>query len=127
MSGWKRIGVMISFLWLIGFPIYLVVHSSMNAGHLYEQCLKTYLPDLTREEKHETCWSSSHIGAVTWKTLGDALIAGNSDTVILWSMMLGPIAVFWLVGSITLGTVRWIRRGFVRRNHHQSPELGQSR
>jgi hypothetical protein len=112
MSGWQRIGVVISVLWLIGVPVYLVVHSSMNAGYLYEQCLKTYLPDLTREEKHDTCWSSSLIGTVNWKIVGSALIAGNFDTAILWSMMLLPIAIFWLIGSITLGTVRWIRRGF---------------
>jgi hypothetical protein len=110
MTGWQRIGVVVSVLWLIGFPIYLVVHSSMNAGHLHEQCLKSYLPDLTSEEKHETCWHSSHIGAVTWKTVGYALIAGNSDTVALWPMMFGPVALLWSFGVITLGTVRWIRR-----------------
>ena len=112
MSGWQRIGVVISVLWLIVVPVYLVVHSNMNAGYLYEQCLKTYLPDLTREEKDDTCWSSSHIGTVNWKIVGSTLIAGNFGTAILWSMMLGPIAIFWLIGSITLGTVRWIRRGF---------------
>ena len=110
MTGWQRIGVVVSVLWLIVFPIYLVVHSSMNAGHLYEQCLKSYLPGLTSEEKHETCWRSSHIGAVTWKTVGYALIAGNSDTVALWPMMFGPVALLWSLGVITLGTVRWTRR-----------------
>ena len=110
MSRWPRIGVVVSVLWLIGFPIYLVVHSSMNASHLYEQCLKSYLADLTGEEKHETCWRSSHIGAATWKTVGYALIAGNSDTVALWPMMFGPVVLLWAVGTLTLNAVRWIRR-----------------
>jgi hypothetical protein len=32
--------VVISLLWLIGFPVYLVVSSSISAGKEYEQCLK---------------------------------------------------------------------------------------
>jgi hypothetical protein len=30
----------------------------------------------------------------------------------LWIILLGPIALLWLVGWIVLGTVRWVRRGF---------------
>ena len=66
MSGWQKIGAVISVLWLIGLPTYFVVHSSMNADHLYDECMKS-VADLTREEQHETCWSSSHLGAVTPK------------------------------------------------------------
>ena len=116
MSGWQRIGVVISVLWLIGLPVYLVVSSGVRANKEYEQCLKQDLPALTSAEKHDICWMSSHpaITTFTWKDVGYTLIAGNSDTVILWSMMLGPIAIFWLVGSIILVTIRWIRRGFAR-------------
>jgi hypothetical protein len=75
MSGWqKKIGAVISVLWLIGVPIYLVVHS----GNL--------------------------------KTVGHALIAGNSDTVALWTMMLGPVVLLWSIGVLTLDAARWIRR-----------------
>src|SRR5260221_1438552 len=117
MSGWQRIGVVISVLWVIGLPNYLVVSSGISAGKEYEQCLEKPLPNLTSEEKHDICWSiSSHwaIDTITWKTVGYTLFVGNSDTVALWSMMLGPIVIFWLVGSITLATIRWIRRGFAR-------------
>ena len=75
MSGWQKIGAVVSVLWLIGLPIYLVVHSG------------------------------------NWKTVGHALIAGNST---LWSMMLGPVVLFLSIGVITLDTVRWIRRRFGR-------------
>ena len=44
------------------------------------------------------------------KTVGHALIAGNSDTLALWTMMLGPVVLLWSIGVITLDTVRWIRR-----------------
>ena len=46
----------------------------------------------------------------SWKSVGHALIAGNSDTVALWTMMLGPVALLWSIGVITLDTIRWIRR-----------------
>jgi hypothetical protein len=74
MSGWQKIGAVISVLWLIGLPIYLIVHSS------------------------------------NWKTVGNALIAGNSDTAAFWTMMLGPVVLLWSLGMIMLDTVRWIRR-----------------
>ena len=44
------------------------------------------------------------------KTVGHALIAGNSDTAALWTMMLGPVVLLWAVGTLTLNAVRWIRR-----------------
>jgi hypothetical protein len=69
MSGWQ--GAVISVLWLIGLPIYLVVRAGSR------------------------------------KTVGNALIAGNST---LWSMMLGPVVLLWSIGIIVLDTVRWIRR-----------------
>jgi hypothetical protein len=109
MSGWQKIGAVISVLWLIGLPIFFVVHSSMNADHLYDECMKSFA-DLTREEQHETCWSSSHLGVVTPRIVGHALIAGNSDTAALWTMMLGPVVLLWSIGVITLDAVRWIRR-----------------
>ena len=109
MSGWPKIGVVASVLWLIGLPTHLVVHSSMNADHLYDECMKS-VADLTREEQHETCWTSSHLGAVTPRIIGDTLIAGNSDMAALWTMMLGPVVLLWSVGIITLDTIRWIRR-----------------
>ena len=74
MSVWQKIGAVISVLWLIGLPIYLVVRSG------------------------------------SWKTVGHALIAGNSDTVALWTMMLGPVVLIWSIGVITLDAVLWIRR-----------------
>ena len=74
MSGWQRIGAVVSVLWLIGLPIFFIVRSG------------------------------------SWKTVGHALIAGNSDTAALWTMMLAPVVLLWAVGTLTLNAVRWIRR-----------------
>jgi hypothetical protein len=46
----------------------------------------------------------------SWKAVGHALIAGNSDTAALWTMMLGPVVLLWSIGVITLDAVRWIIR-----------------
>ena len=74
MSGWQKIGLAISILWLIGLSIFLgVVHS-------------------------------------TWKTVVDILVAGNLDTLTLWTVMLGPVVLLWSIGIITVEVVRWIRR-----------------
>ena len=74
MSGWQKIGAVISVLWLIGLPIFFIVRS----GSL--------------------------------KPVGHALIAGNSDTAALWTMMLGPVVLLWSIGVIMLDAVLWVRR-----------------
>jgi hypothetical protein len=43
------------------------------------------------------------------KTVGHALIAGNSETAALWTMMLGPVVLLWSIGVITLDGVLLIR------------------
>ena len=46
----------------------------------------------------------------TWKTVGDMLVAGNLDTLTLWTVMLGPVVLLWSIGIIMGEVVRWIRR-----------------
>ena len=74
MSGWQKIGLAISILWLIGLSIFLVVVHS------------------------------------TWKTVVNILVAGNLDTLTLWTVMLAPVVVLWSIGIVTAEVVRWIRR-----------------
>jgi hypothetical protein len=73
MTRWQKIGAVVSVLWLIGLPIFLVVLS-------------------------------------TWKTVVNILVAGNLDTLTLWTVMLGPVVLLWSIGIITVEVVRWIRR-----------------
>jgi hypothetical protein len=46
----------------------------------------------------------------TWKTVGSILVAGNLDTLSLWTVMLGPIVILWSIGIVTAEVVRWIRQ-----------------
>jgi len=74
MSSWRKIGLWISILWVVGLLIFLgVVHS-------------------------------------TWKTVLDVLVAGNLDSLTLWTVMLGPVVLLWSIGIITGEVIRWIRQ-----------------
>jgi hypothetical protein len=46
----------------------------------------------------------------TWKTVVNILVAGNLDTLTLWTVMLGSVVLLWSIGIITVEVVRWIRR-----------------
>jgi hypothetical protein len=46
----------------------------------------------------------------TWKTVLDVLFAGNVDSLTLWTVMLGPVVLFWSIGIITAEVMRWIEQ-----------------
>jgi hypothetical protein len=113
MSRWQKIGVLASLLWLIGLPIYLMTDSNRRASEFYNWCRKVESNlafEMTAEQQHDTCWRSAKF--MTPPVLAQTLIAGNADTVTLWSFMLAPLVIFWGIWGIMLATVRWKRRGF---------------
>jgi hypothetical protein len=112
MSRWRKVGVLLSAMWMIGLPIYVMADSNRRAGEFYDWCRgpeSNYTSDMTPEEKHDACWKSARF--MTPSVLAQTLIAGNADTATLWAFMLGPVGMFWIVGSIALAAVRRIRRG----------------
>ena len=46
----------------------------------------------------------------TWKTVVDVLVAGNLDSLTLWTVMLGPVVLLWSIGIIVVEVMRWIRQ-----------------
>jgi hypothetical protein len=46
----------------------------------------------------------------TWKTVVNILVAGNLDTLTLWTVMLAPVVILWSIGIVTVEVVGWIRR-----------------
>jgi hypothetical protein len=102
----------ISLFWLVGLPIYLTVDSNRRADEFYKWC-QSLGPNIsferTAEQQHEICWRSARF--ITPKVMAHTLIAGNADTVTLWSLMLAPVAIFWFIGGIVLATLRLTRRG----------------
>jgi len=122
MSGWQRIGVVISVLWLIASPTYLLVTKNKAASKSYAACMKSSLITGTqlraignrREadvwESHSKDWCLSDAGYMSPVGLAHALLEENYRSAILWGVFLGPVALLWLVGSLVIGIVRWVGR-----------------
>src|ERR1700726_3102514 len=113
LSGWQKVGVLVSILWMIGLPICVMIDSNRRASEFYNVCRKVEPnigSDLSTEQQHVACWRSAKF--MTPTVLAQTLIAGNADTITLWAFMLVPLAIFWSIWGIILTTVRRKRRGF---------------
>jgi hypothetical protein len=113
MSGWQRFGVVISILWLIGFPIFLFIDANRSHNQVLEYCLNTAsaLRDATdRDASRQICLRAFEASR---ETPGRFVKELASDK-ILWPVMLGPIALLWIVGGVFSYVVRLIARRFFR-------------
>jgi len=117
MSGWQRLGVVISVLWFVGLPIYVLVDTNRRAIDYQSDCIIIRMrADPPRGSDAERAAALQRIedvcqelsGHMTWGEMF-RFFADNKD---MWAILLGPIILLWLVGAIVLGTVRWVRRGF---------------
>jgi hypothetical protein len=111
MSGWQKIGVTLSVLWLIGLPIYVMVDSNRRASNFYAWCRNAeskIASGMTAQEQHEWCSRSAKF--MTPTVLAQVLVAGNADTLTMWFLMLGPIVVFWLIAGIIFTALWSLRR-----------------
>ena len=123
MSGWQWIGVLISIIWFIGIPIYLVVNTNNTAAVVYESCIRSadlafepggFEGDNPNELKtaERRCARSFDRMQMSPGKLIRLLLGGDSDeTLTVWTIILAPIVLFWLIGSAAVATVRWIQRG----------------
>ena len=112
MISWRKIGVVVSALWLIGLPIFVMFDSNRHASEFYAWCRSVeprYATDLTPDQQLELCTRSARF--MTPSLLVQVLIAGNVDTFAMWILMLGPVAVFWFIFGIASVAVRRTRNG----------------
>jgi hypothetical protein len=122
MSGWQRVGVVISALWLVASPTYLLVTTNKAANKSYAECMKLSLmtgaqmravgrrDEAEAWERHSNDWCLSAAGYMSPVGLVHALLEGSYRSIILWCVFLGPTALLWLVGSFVVVTVRWVGR-----------------
>jgi hypothetical protein len=122
MSGWQRIGVAISVLWLIASPIYLLVTRNETANKSYAACIEESLMTGTRMreigkqdeadvwERHSNDWCLRGAGYISPIGLAHVLLEGSYQSALSWGFLLGPIALLWLVGSLVIGTARRVAR-----------------
>jgi hypothetical protein len=110
MITWRKIAVLISALWLIGLPIFVMFDSNRRASEFFAWCRSAesrYATDMTPEQQLEFCTRSARF--MSPSLLAQILVAGNADTFTLWILMLGPIAAFWLMSGVVFVAVRHIR------------------
>jgi hypothetical protein len=124
MSGWQRIGVLTSVLWFVGTPIYLMVDTNNTAGAVYQSCIRSAdlafepggfegdNPDELKAAERRCARSFYSMRMPPGKLMRLLLGREGEETLIVWTIILGPIILFWLVGGATFATVRWIRRWF---------------
>lgn len=123
MSGWQRIGVVLSVLWIVGFPGYLVTSTNSRASSKYMDCMvradnsyasyaqQNHAVPQTLKNMQDGCARIREASTVSF----DGLFLNNgphSHSSVLWAMTLIPIALLWVAGSIIILTLRWIGHGF---------------
>jgi hypothetical protein len=122
MSGWQRIGVLISVLWFAGMPIYLMVDTTNTAEVVYQSCIRSAdlafqpggfegdNPGELKSAERQCARSFYNTRMPPGKLMRLLLGREGQETLIVWTMILVPIILFWVVGGATFATVRWIRR-----------------
>ena len=101
MSYRRRLGVMLSVLWLIGLPIYVLIDTNQRASETLGSCMSVV---------NNIDWCLPGAGFVSPREIAHNLVARDRNTAVLWGLMVGPIIGFWLISRIAFATVRSIRR-----------------
>jgi hypothetical protein len=126
MSGWQRISVLISVLWFVWIPIYLMINTNNTAGVVYQSCIRSAdlafepggfegdNPGELRTAERRCARSFDNSRMSPGKLMRLLLGREGEETLTVWTVILVPILLFWLVGTATFATVRWIRRRFAR-------------
>jgi hypothetical protein len=138
MSGWQRIGVLISILWLIASPTYLLVTKNQAANKSYAACIESSLTTGTHLryigqndqadawERHSKDWCVGGAGYMSPVGLAHSLLEGSYRSAILWGVFLGPIALLWdnLSGDFALDVRRQFNSTIIAlRSRGQNDEL----
>ena len=131
MSGWYRIGVLLSVLWFIGFGLWLRFYTTNYAGEYLERefsfCATTWEAEKDRF-LHEfgDKWDRPAIDEQLAKLnqfenecRERASTSFYSHWVSNWTIALIAVisvALWWLVGLIDVSAGRWVAAGFRRAN-----------
>ena len=77
MRRWQKIGILLSVIWMIGIPIYVMIDSNRRANEFYGMCRRlesSIASDPTNaEQQHETCWKSANF--LTARVLAQTTVA----------------------------------------------------
>jgi hypothetical protein len=108
MRGWLRIGVVLSVLWIVGYPTYFFIDSNIRAWDRRQTCLNlqtTVFSELSSDQILHKCNQLADFMSLSYFVSG-------TDVRFFWAFILISLALFWILGGVIFWTVRWIRRGF---------------
>jgi hypothetical protein len=107
MSVWWLIGVVIAIVWIVGVSTGLVASRNRTASHYYHACVsakyeiasdyralgRNDLANATDNAAATECWKVS--GFTTFKQLVSDVMAGDLQILLMWVLLLLPIAMFF--------------------------------
>jgi hypothetical protein len=114
MSGWQRIGVVITVLWFLAVPIWI-----FYADFSYTTCIRPHLNSAEGSPK----WRAAQEDCLkVCSTVIEPALMFNLPPFV--TTMLVPIALLWIIGGIIIGPVRWFARRFTRRKYMEEFNRG---
>ena len=127
LSGWQRIGIVVSVIWFVGFAGYVVAHRQDEA--LYDKLLLTCAEGLQRDvalseyaetaeaferrrqeygNKYSKCLNDAHASSFRFGLSNDPLQA----IPLILAVDLGMIVIGWLIAWYVVMVFSGIRAGF---------------
>ena len=114
--------MVVSVLWFIGALVYLVVDTNSTAKAVYQSCIRS--ADIAFEQcgfegnnpgelevAERRCTRSFYSMRMSPEKLMRLLLGRDGDdTLIVWTIILVPIVLFWSVVAAMAVVVRWARR-----------------
>jgi hypothetical protein len=115
MSGvarrWHRIGVVLSVLWVLGFPFFAIRFDDQQALNHYGACLVASGISDSAAASRARCTFIYHSEETSFSK---TFLSLNRSTAYVWGAVLAPVVALWVLGGIVIGTLRWTGRDF----HH---------
>jgi hypothetical protein len=80
MSYRHRVAVLLSVLWLIGLPIYVLVDTNQRASEILGSCMSVV---------NNIDWCLPGAGFMSPREMAHNLVARDRNTIVLWGLMVG--------------------------------------
>ena len=120
MSGWQRIGVVLSILWAIGAPIALAISQNIDASDSFDRCLdlagriSRNFDDIEQRAKvyDREANACTRVEMASSTSITAVFQSVFTDKETIEYLIIAPILTMWLLGWVIITTVRWLRRGF---------------
>jgi len=120
MSGWQRIGAVLSILWAIGAPTALAISQNIDASASFDQCLdlagrtSRNFDDAEQRAKvyDREANACTRVEIASSTSITAAFQSVFTDDETIEYLIIAPILTMWLLGWVIITTVRRVRRGF---------------